>query len=89
MIKWWVYILLSEKDKKTYLGSTNNLNERIRAHNKGEVKATAYRTPLRLIYEESYDSESKARKRETFLKTTPGRRELKEIFKTLNINWGD
>lgn len=80
-----VYILISKKDKKTYLGSTNNLKRRISKHNKGKTSSTKNRRPLELIYKEELDLLSKARKREKYLKSRKGRRELKEIFKKLDI----
>ena len=44
------YVLLSQKDGKFYIGSTGDLRERLQEHNKGGVRATAYRRPLALIY---------------------------------------
>ncbi len=78
-----VYILLSLGDGKTYTGSTDNLRRRLEEHNNGRCRATMNRRPLRLIYFESFDSLDKARKRELYLKTRSGRRELKEILDSL------
>ncbi|MDA8611294.1 GIY-YIG nuclease family protein [Candidatus Pacebacteria bacterium] len=52
----YVYILLSEKDNKTYVGYTNNLRNRLRRHNSGQVKSTSARRPLKFIYTESFDT---------------------------------
>jgi putative endonuclease len=46
------YVLLSDKDKEFYIGSTGDLRERVREHNQGRVRSTAYRRPLRLVYYE-------------------------------------
>ncbi|TAK95783.1 GIY-YIG nuclease family protein [Patescibacteria group bacterium] len=81
----FVYLLLSARDNKTYLGSTDNIVRRLREHEDGECKSTAYRRPLRLIYKEEFDSLLKARAREKYLKTRRGRKELREIFNSLNI----
>ena len=51
----YVYILLSEKDKMFYTGYTSNLEERIVLHNKGQVKSTKNRIPLKLIYFEKFE----------------------------------
>ncbi len=75
-----VYILFSDKDKRRYIGSTNNLDRRLAEHNKGLVVSTKYRIPLKLIYTESYASESEARNRERFLKTHKGYNELKKLL---------
>jgi len=64
----YVYILKSQKDKKLYIGSSNNLDRRIKEHNEGKVFSTKSRIPFELIYYEAYKSESDARKREHNLK---------------------
>ena len=81
----FVYLLLSAKDNKTYLGSTDNLLRRQKEHEQGKCSSTKYRRPLQLIYKEEFDSLSKARIRERYLKTRKGRRELGKIFNDLNI----
>ncbi|MFH1354889.1 MAG: GIY-YIG nuclease family protein [Candidatus Omnitrophota bacterium] len=63
-----VYILKSKKDNNCYIGSTNNLDRRINAHNKGLVFSTKSRIPFDLIYFEAYKSETDARLREKSLK---------------------
>jgi len=83
MNKYYVYLLLSEKDKKTYLESTNDLERRIKEHNNGKTPSTRNRRPLKLIYEEYFDTLSEARNREKFLKSRQGRKELKTIFKNI------
>jgi len=67
----YVYILKSIKDQNGYIGTTDNLENRLMRHNKGEVKSTKYRRPFILIYNEEFDTLSEARKREWFLKCTP------------------
>jgi putative endonuclease len=64
----YVYVLKSLKDNKSYTGSTNNLERRIKEHNDGKVFSTKSRTPFEVIYYEAYKSESDARKREHNLK---------------------
>ncbi len=85
MEKGYVYILLSDTDQKSYTGSTNNLARRLDSHNKGEVTATKHRRPLRLVYTEEFETLSEARKREHYLKTRQGRKELKIIFNKLKL----
>ncbi len=71
---WYFYILLSEKDKKLYYGSTNDLKNRITLHNSGLVVSTKHRRPLKLVYYEAYLEESTARKREHTVKSSRGSR---------------
>ncbi|MEK7134676.1 MAG: GIY-YIG nuclease family protein [Patescibacteria group bacterium] len=76
-----IYILYSGKDKKLYVGCTNNLSKRLRRHENGHVSATKYRRPLTLIHSETYENKSEAFQRERFLKSLWGAREKKKIFK--------
>ena len=72
-----VYILFSEKDKQLYTGYTSNLERRLKQHNDGMNTSTANRRPLRLVFCEFYCFEIDARNRETYLKTTMGKRAIK------------
>ncbi|MFH1519980.1 MAG: GIY-YIG nuclease family protein [Candidatus Omnitrophota bacterium] len=74
----WIYVLQSKKDNKFYIGSTGDLNQRIKCHDKGKVRSTKSRRPLKLIYSEEYDTVTQARQRENFLKTGQGRKWLKD-----------
>lgn len=64
----YVYILQSFKDKKLYIGSTNDLRVRFKQHNDGKVFSTKYRRPFKLVYYEAYLHEYQARLREKQLK---------------------
>ena len=64
----YVYILKSKKDNKSYIGSTNDLRSRMKLHNDGKIFSTKLRRPLVLIYYEAYLIESDARRREQKLK---------------------
>jgi len=85
---YYTYVLISKKDGKLYIGYTPDLKSRIKKHNSGYVLATKNRRPLKLIYYESYLTESDAKRREKFLKGGKGREELKiqlkDCFKKLN-----
>jgi putative endonuclease len=72
------YVLLSDRDGKFYIGSTGDLRERLQQHNKGQVRSTVYRRPLRLIYYEGCLCADDARRRERYLKTGRGGRYLKQ-----------
>jgi len=51
---YYVYILLSEKDGKFYIGSTNDLRRRVKEHQSGKNVSTAKRLPIGLIYFEGH-----------------------------------
>jgi putative endonuclease len=72
------YILLSDKDGEFYIGSAGDLRERLHQHNNGQVRSTAHRRPLRLIYYEGCLCADDARRRERYLKTRRGGRYLKQ-----------
>lgn len=84
-MKSYVYLLLSLKDRRSYLGSTNDLQRRLFEHNNGKSISTRHRRPLKLIYFEEYRTLLEARNREKYLKTKIGRKELAEIFKKINL----
>ena len=64
----YMYILKSKKDDNLYIGSTNDLRQRLSEHNSGKVRLTKSRVPFELRYYESFYKEIDARKREFSLK---------------------
>lgn len=74
---YFTYVLRSKVDGKLYVGFCKDLKARSREHNKGRVKSTSFRTPLKLVYYEACLSKNKAIKREKYFKTGFGRRFLK------------
>lgn len=78
---YYVYVLISERDGKFYIGYTDDLKKRLNDHNKGRVPSTKNRTPLKLVYYEACLNQQDATKRERQLKTTWGGRYLKERLK--------
>lgn len=82
----YVYVLLSLKDKRFYIGYTKNLKDRLSRHARGEVESTKNRRPLKLIHYEYYINEQDAKAREIYLKSGYGRKNLKKALqKTLVI----
>lgn len=66
----YVYILKSIKDKKLYIGYTENLKRRITEHKRGESKNISHRLPIELVYYESYKNIEDAKERERGLKNS-------------------
>ena len=81
MTTYFVYVLRSEKDLKFYTGYTINLDNRLRQHNEGKVKSTCKRIPFRLVYFEGCFNEKDALHREKYLKTTYGKRYIRNRTK--------
>ena len=63
-----MYILKSIKDDRLYIGSTSDLNRRLKEHSSGFVESTKCRRPFKLVYVEGYLVEEEARNREYNLK---------------------
>ncbi len=78
---YYVYILISKKDRKTYTGSTSDLKKRIERHENGQVLATKHRLPVRLIFYEAYLSKYDALRRERYFKTSKGKTALKTMLR--------
>jgi len=75
----YVYVIKSLKDNRNYIGITNNLERRIKEHNRGKssTPSTKFRGPFKLIYFEKVTNRKIAREREKFLKSGRGREFLK------------
>jgi putative endonuclease len=76
----YVYIL-QNKDKRLYVGSTNNLQRRFREHNAGQNIATKPYLPWIIIFYEAYIVQEDALRREQYLKTTQGRLTLRRMLR--------
>ncbi len=74
-----IYILFSLKDKKLYVGCTQDIDKRFKRHESGYVGATKHRRPLVLIHFETHEK-TIAFQRERFLKSLWGSREKKKIL---------
>ena len=68
-------------DHKFYVGFTNDLRERVEAHTRGKVYSTKHRRPMELIYYEACRQVSDALRREKYLKTTYGKRYIRNRLK--------
>ena len=73
-----VYVLLSERDGRQYVGVTERLERRLHEHAVGAVVSTRYRRPLNLLYTEDFADKGDAWKREKFLKSGKGREWLRQ-----------
>lgn len=73
---YYVYILRCF-DKRTYIGSTNDLKDRIKRHQSGYIPATKNRLPIKLIAYFAFNNETTARNFEQYLKSGSGRAFIK------------
>lgn len=84
--KYYFYCLLC-RDGSFYGGFTNNLSQRIQAHNEGKgAKYTKSRRPVKLLYFEEFKDKSAALKREYWFKHH-SRKWKEEFLRAHNINF--
>ena len=76
---WTVYILECS-DNTLYTGISQNVNQRIAAHENGKgAKYTKTRGPFKLVYTEQKETKGEALKREREIKNFPRKEKLKLI----------
>lgn len=76
----FIYILQSLKDRRTYVGYSHDVQNRLARHNAGQVPAIQNRRPLKLIFSESFETEKEAKQRELYWKSGASRRKMKSLF---------
>ncbi len=66
-MRWHVYILKC-RGGSLYTGVTTDLDRRFKEHRARSARYTSYNPPEKIVYRESYNSKSKAFKREAEIK---------------------
>ena len=64
---------------------TNDLKRRLSEHKSGKVKFTSQRLPVKLIHYEAYTLKTDAMRREYYLKTTEGKRFLRQQIRDSDL----
>jgi putative endonuclease len=85
----YVYVLKSNKTGRRYVGSCENVSERLQRHNLGHSKATLHGVPWILLHIEEFGSRAEATRKERYFKSGRGRDELDKLPKSLNGRRGD
>ena len=65
-----------------YVGSTQDLDARVKRHNQGRSKYTKARRPWKLIYYEEYPNRLTATKREKEIKSRKSKQYIESLVKT-------
>ncbi|MDP2676065.1 MAG: GIY-YIG nuclease family protein [bacterium] len=73
----WTYVLRSKKDGNMYVGYTKNIKKRLEEHTRGYNFSTKMRLLFIIIYLEACTNQEDAIQRERYLKSTAGRRFLR------------
>lgn len=77
----YVYILKSSLDSRFYIGSTNNLVERLKHHKSGGTPTTKRFGEIELVFSQKYESLKDARTVERKLKRLKRRDYIEKIIK--------
>jgi putative endonuclease len=78
----FVYILRSLKDGTYYIGSTQDVDARLKHHNEVGTQYTKQKRPWELVYSEEHPDRSSAMKREYAIKKRGARQFLESLNKT-------
>ena len=78
---YYTYVLLNTKEKKLYLGFTQDLKIRMELHRQGFLRNEKNSTSLILIYLEACMDKKDAMRRDRFLNSFLGKRYLKKRLK--------
>jgi putative endonuclease len=70
---YYVYAIKSQIDGRVYVGFSDELNQRIKAHNAGQSKYTAKYKPWDLIFYTAFEHEKTAKEFERYLKSHSGK----------------
>ena len=81
-MSYFVYILQSLIDSTYYIGSTQDLKERLKRHNEGRSKYTKAKRPWQLIYFEEFTKRSYATRREKEIKNRKSRQFIESLVRT-------
>ena len=79
-MRYYLYVLQSTRADRTYIGSSAEPDERLGSHNAGRVRSTKAWRPWQLVFLEEYQDRATAEKRERYLKSGWGRRELAALL---------
>src|SRR2546422_5457821 len=69
----YVYVLRSSQTGRRYVGSCENVDERLRRHNAGHSKATRHGIPWILVHSACFTNRAEAARKERYCKSGRGR----------------
>ncbi len=78
----YTYIIQSQKNGKYYTGSCSDIDLRIERHNAGATPSTKSGRPWRLVYFETYKTNSEAYRREREIKAKKSRKYIECLIQS-------
>jgi len=79
-MKYFFYILFSQKLNRYYIGHTSNLTERLKKHNTNHKGFTGKKDDWKIVYSEEYHSKSEAYARERQVKKWKSRNAMERLI---------
>jgi putative endonuclease len=83
-MQYFVYILFSKSLNKYYIGSSSNIEDRLKKHNQIHKGYTASGQPWILVYHEAYCKKAEALLREKQLKNWKNRHSIENLFRRMD-----
>jgi putative endonuclease len=87
-MQYFVYILYSEKLDKYYIGSTGNLEDRLKKHNRSRSGFTSLGKPWIMVYNEVFCNKADSLKREKQLKNWKNRDRIEFLIQKSSVGSG-
>lgn len=72
--------ILRLNDGSYYVGSTDNIEDRLEKHNAGEVFSTKNKLPIVLVFKERYETRSQAQKKEYQIKKWKSKKMIERVI---------
>ncbi|HLD24388.1 MAG TPA: GIY-YIG nuclease family protein [Patescibacteria group bacterium] len=77
---YYIYILHNDESDSYYIGSTNNLERRLKEHLRGKTRTTKVLKTDKIAYREEFNTEKEARDREKKLKSYKSKKYIKWLI---------
>ena len=75
-----VYILYSIIKNRFYVGSTSDVEERLKRHNAGATTSTKNGRPWKVVFTKEFDSKTEALKYENYIKRMKSRKFIESLI---------
>lgn len=78
----FVYVLKSLSNSRHYIGSTGDLERRLKEHNSNKTTSLKNKGPFMIIHQKSFQTYIEARKREQLIKSYKGGNAFKKLLES-------
>ncbi len=83
-MKYYVYIIESQKDKSFYIGYTQGLVKRLIDHNAGRGRYSSKKIPWKLVYSEEFNTKKEVIIREKTIKKWKNKKYIDKLISNKN-----